>query len=410
MRACAARLLLPALALLAGCTHYPLGNPQATVDYAPGSLPATLALAPEPNWPVIEVAVDGQPGYRFLVDSGAMAAVLFVHDRTRTLAKRASGEIKVGGAGSGERAQASLLRGTTLAIGPLVMRDMTLLTIDAAAVPRLGDADAFDLDGIIGYDLLARFPVRVDPRARTLSILAPGTPPPVGAVIVPLEQRGRNAYVTLPVSVAAGVPPSPANLHVDTGFVGHLQLVDGDDSPFRPPARGWRSVGAGVQGEIARSRSRRSRRSGIAGGTIERVPTVFSRGDAASGRHGRLGASLLARFAYTIDLPSERLLLEPRADSFVTPAQGFVGMTVTPIADGARVRYVQPGSPAEHAGFTAGDRLVSIDGVATAGLTRRDLAEKLQVDAGRRLEVCRRDGASVDCRGVVAGDLGQPPP
>jgi S1-C subfamily serine protease len=204
------------------------------------------------------------------------------------------------------------------------------------------------------------------------------------------------------------VPPRPANLHIDTGFVGHLQLVDSDASPFRPPARGWRSVGAGVQGET-HGRLASVASVGIAGGTIDRVPTIFSRGDAASGRHGRLGASLLARFAYTIDLPSERLLLEPRADSFVTPAQGFVGMTVTPVAEGARVRYVQPGSPAEHAGFTSGDRIVSIDGVATAGLTRRDLAEKLQVDAGRRLEVCRRDGASVECRGVVAGDLGQPP-
>jgi hypothetical protein len=408
LRTGAVQFGLAALALLAGCTHYPLGNPQATIDHAPGSLPATLALAPEPNWPVIEVAVDGQPGYRFLVDSGAMAAVLFVHDRTRTLAKRASGEIKVGGAGSGERAQASLLRGTTLAIGPLMMRDMTLLAIDASAIPRLGDADAFDLDGIIGYDLLARFPVRVDPRARTLAILAPGTPPPAGAVILPLEQRGRNAYVSLPVAVAAGAPPQPANLHVDTGFTGHLQLVDSDASPFRPPARGWRSVGAGVQGET-HGRLASVAKVDIAGGTIERVPTVFSRGDAASGRHGRLGASLLARFAYTIDLPSERLLLEPRADSFVTPAQGFIGMTVTPIGEGARVRYVQPGSPAEHAGFTSGDRLVSIDGVATAGLTRRDLAEKLQVDAGRRVEVCRRDGAGVDCRSVMAGDLARPP-
>ena len=407
--AAARGLALAALACLAGCALYPVGNPDATVEVAPGGLPSTLALAPEPSWPVVEVSLDGEPGFRFLVDSGAMASVLFVHDRTRALAARATGRVSVGGAGAGARAQASLRRDATIGLGAVTLRNMTLLAIDAAAVPRLGDADAFDLDGIIGHDLLSRFAVRVDPRARTLALLAPGAPPPPGAAVVPLESRHAMVYVELPIAVAAGEAPRPANLHVDTGFDGHLQLVDAAGSPFPVPDRGWTSVGAGVQGET-RGIVATVASVGIADGAIVRVPAVWSRGDAASGRHGRLGAALLARFAYTIDVPNGRLVLEPRDDSFAPPPQGYVGLSLAPAAEGARVRFVQPGAPAAQAGLAARDRVVSIDGAATQGLTRRALAERLQGEPGRRLELCRREAGTVDCRAIVAGDLAQGPP
>lgn len=70
---------VPAALLLAGCTTYPVGNRQAVSD-CPACAAGTVGLPLLPgalSYPIVEVAINGRPGYRFLFDTGAMGTLIF---------------------------------------------------------------------------------------------------------------------------------------------------------------------------------------------------------------------------------------------------------------------------------------------------------------------------------------------
>ena len=57
---------------------------------------------------------------------------------------------------------------------------------------------------------------------------------------------------------------------------------------------------------------------------------------------------------------------------------GRIGVTLDTSNDDFRITALVPGSPAEHAGIRPGDRIVAIDGVATAGRTRAEVTHMLR--------------------------------
>jgi hypothetical protein len=134
--------------------------------HAPGD--AAFALPPEPHdrtlrgvsvvsmigktdVPVIPVSVDGGPPLRFVLDTGGQNVI------TPQAAKRAglevAGEGTVGGAGA-SLASVQFASARSVRVGAAEMRDQPFLVLDFGATAPV--------DGIIGYELLARFAARID--------------------------------------------------------------------------------------------------------------------------------------------------------------------------------------------------------------------------------------------------------
>ena len=69
--------------------------------------------------------------------------------------------------------------------------------------------------------------------------------------------------------------------------------------------------------------------------------------------------------------------------------EGFegIGITLEYAADEVRVTAIVPNSPAEREGIKIDDRLVAIEGVPTADLTRADVVQRLRGPAGSRVEM-----------------------
>jgi predicted aspartyl protease len=117
----------------------------------------------------------------FLLDTGAGATVL---DRAvaERLGLEVHGTLEARGAGGSEAG--GYVRLASLGLPGVAIRDQMVATLGLDA---LGEVLGVRIDGILGYDFLSRFTIRIDyPRAR-LGLFPPGTAPPPGARRAPLR-------------------------------------------------------------------------------------------------------------------------------------------------------------------------------------------------------------------------------
>lgn len=124
---------------------------------------------------------------------------------------------------------------------------------------------------------------------------------------------------------------------------------------------------------------------------------------APAGRH-RGPALLLAALC----LPwAPGVLAQPAPPATQAPRDAFeLGAVVDvrrPQAEGLRVMAVTPGGAADRLGLRAGDRLLSLNGQALAGVDapREALARALQAGDGRLQVRVRRDGEELDLAGTA---------
>jgi hypothetical protein len=253
----------------------------------------------------------------------------------------------------------------SLQIGELRFPKLSFIRIDvrAYAERELG-APA---DGIIGRDLLARYPVQLDFPGRQITVFrdSPAAPAEPGAVALPLR-------------VLTGLPAVAASLDGQQSrwfalATGSSPQVSLEPSRDRSAALGrnehsipYQEVGIGGAsgGLLVRARMLNL------GGITFNQPLValldrgrFGQGDIA----GSLGAMLLSGVNVTIDEPSlSASVLAPPGSTFARfyePSGVGLEMRHGSIV----VRNVVPGTPAD-AHLRPGDEIISINGLAPATL------------------------------------------
>ncbi len=143
------------------------------------------------------------------------------------------------------------------------------------------------------------------------------------------------------------------------------QSVSVMPAPSRDDARGWADLTMRVI-EAARTRSERLRAA-----------------DSESIYQAIMDSALTLLDQYS-RYASQEQAREGRAtrDGF-----GGIGITLDTEGGGARVRNLQPESPAERAGVKADDRITQINGEAVQGLTSRDIVQRLRGQIGTSVDI-----------------------
>jgi hypothetical protein len=123
------------------------------------------------------------------------------------------------------------------------------------------------------------------------------------------------------------------------------------------------------------------------------IPSAIA-GQASDSVHGMIGTPILSRFRLIVDYRHDRLYAMP--DRAAVPAafdKDRLGLVLTEADSGYTVTFVAPHSPAESAGFKAGDRIASIDGKSAGGLTRTALTALRYGRAGLVVALTLPDGS-----------------
>lgn len=363
-------------------------NPEvADADFAPPPPPApdyafagakrevVLPFRLVNNHVYADVKLNGRT-FSLLVDTGA--ANVMTPAVARELGLGSVGDARVWGAGeTSERAQ--FTRVATMALGGVRLRNQVFAVVP---LEKLADVEGVPFHGMVGYELFKRFIVRIDYRARRLTLTHPADWRPQNAgTAVPFVFNG-----TVP-EVEGDIDGVPAAFDFDTGSRASVGL----NSPFvqRHALRarfvpnveavtGW-GLGGPTRASVARVRRLR-----LGPVVINDVVVDMSRHTQGVLSHaapaGSVGSGLLKRFTVTFDYAGQRVFLLPHEG---TPRRdGFdrSGLWINRSAGGFRVDGVVERSPAAQAGLVEGDVIVEIDGVRAGALPLPAVRDRLRDD------------------------------
>ena len=335
----------------------------------------------------VDSRVNGSAPLPFLLDTGASESVLNA-DRLAELGLRGgtSGSASV----EGGAVETQVVPAVTLAIGdvtlpPRAMAALSLHGVEAGLGRRIY--------GIIGGELFARRVVTIDYERRAVSF----------------PQAAPTGGVAITVSIEDGTPIATASIdghsgrfQIDTG--GGMAVVNAPFLAAHPtlvPTKTLQVTSGAIMPGQSRGGVGRAGLLQIGPIRIERPIVNYSQnpsGDRVDLDAGLIGGEVLRRFTVTIDYPAGRVLLQPNA-SFGTAFE-FTGSGVGLSAEGpeldvVRVRSVIAGSPAAEADVRAGDRIVSVDGIARSLQEARDVLN----DVSRTSDlVIEREGARLTKR------------
>jgi len=248
------------------------------------------------------------------------------------------------------------------------------------------------IDGIVGYDLLARYVVTIDYAAQELAFYDPKQAPTTGdAVPVMLQDRGALVDVTL----HDGADVVDASVKVDTGSTDTLRLTASfvaDHHLLASVPSVARPVGGVADGRIAKL-------SAIRLGSATLGPLVIGYADdhLPHAYAGTLGAELLRQFTVTFDYPHQRLLLAGRERPPALTVDGS-GLDIATFPDDfkrCQITAVVADSPAANAGIDAGDEIVAINGTPFSDLGLATLWSLLRQQGTLHLTIRHAGGERV---------------
>lgn len=162
----------------------------------------------------IPVSIDGHAAMPFLLDTGA--SNLLTPAAVKALGLRGEGAVPLGGTGPGQDAGGTT-RVRHVRLGPVRLDDQPFLVL---SLPKyLEDRGRRPpIAGLVGAELLRRFPTRIDYAARTLTFYPSARRPPSHAQALPLMFNQGHPFVTVNVDGHAGV------FGIDTGDNSGLTL------------------------------------------------------------------------------------------------------------------------------------------------------------------------------------------
>ena len=333
----------------------------------------------------VDVRLNGKGPFRMLFDTGGLNVLL--PGAMKTLGLAAEGALP--GSGVGEAKQdVGLVKVDRMEIGGIAIDRQLFAAVDLTRLmKRVEGVD--DAAGIVGYELLKRFPARIDYANSKLVFYRPET----------FRYAGRGTRVPFVFSdhipqVRGRVDGIEGAFHIDTGARTSLTLT----SPFverhglAAKYGATREVisGSGVGGP---SRALLARAAVLELGDVQvKAPVTYlsrqkSGAFANPALAGNVGYGVLRQFDITFDYASRQLFLEPNANHGQPDVHDRAGLWLERGERGIEVVEVVADSPAAAAGLKAGDLIVAVDGKAVTAIALPDVRALLRAAPGTRVRL-----------------------
>ena len=362
--------LAAGLGLLAGTAAPAAPAPQPAVK-----VPMTLSF----GRPTIELKLNDQGPYRFLVDTGSGAGLIIDEELAQSLSLSASGTRRIGDPNTPEAIEAKVVNIDRVQCGGLTLRAVETISwkrdVLGPEAPR----------GVVGLGLFTPRPVTIDGEAGAITIESEPLPEADGKTI--LKATFEDGIPSVPIDVAG----TPFRAHLDsgsTGFIG-LPLAAAEKLPLdgAPHQIGRARTASGDYPVLEASLNGLVHIGSL---TLEKPKLRF-----VDLPQANIGGDLLRSLVVTIDRANERVRLVPNGKAMVPTERPRIGIMTHGLADGKLpVERVVPGSPAASAGVKEGDQITKLNGRAVGELSTSEIGQLFQY---RPLVISvMRDGAPVD--------------
>lgn len=204
-------------------------NEGTPVEWPVGSTSVELALERDDDRRIwLPVSVDGNAAVPFMLQPAA-GAIALTGARPGGAASAAVGRINLSRDLLPGVAGGRLVKRRTLRLGPLVLGDQSLLLVEPTEWPH--GQPAGPAAGVLGYDLLRRFPVEIDPAQGRLVVHRRTPSLRNMTVIQRLAVLERLPYFEVWLESARG-PGRMLRLQFEPGFAGGICLDQGGQPGF----------------------------------------------------------------------------------------------------------------------------------------------------------------------------------
>jgi hypothetical protein len=303
-----------------------------------------------------DVSVNGKGPYQFIFDTGGVN--LLTPPLVSELGLKSEGQMQGNGAGSGHM-DVGLTKVSSLQLGKATVKDQVFAVM---ALNSMSTVEGVGMPGMVGFETFRRFVTRVDYGAGTITLIKPTAFDPKDAgTPVHFTFNGNTIEAPATYDGVAGTftidTGSRASLTLTGPFVAKNHLSgSGIDA-----VTGW-GVGGPTRSVALRGKTLKLGTADIAGAVVE-LSTDKGGAMADGTMAGNIGAGVLKRFVVTLDYEHTTMYLKPVAapmadlDTF-----DRAGMWFNEGSDGYTVVDVTRGTPAEQAGFKAGDEITAVDG------------------------------------------------
>ena len=315
------------------------------------------------NLMFVDVAVNGGEPRPFILDTGASGTVVdLAVAAVGPEAERGTSTMR----GAGGEVEADLVKLDSLALGDARLLGATVTRVDLAP---LRDMIGTDMAGVLGYDFLRHFVVKVDYENSLVTFYEPATfEAPEGVSFIPAETDTGHPIVELAVGGHAGLfvvdLGNPGPIIMNGGYVEEHDLIAKADAKLPALMRGAGGPKATEAWVV------RMGEATIAGYELPGPIVVLPAEKEAvplcgEGLVGNVGWDVMSRFTFYVDYPAGRLGLIPSARFDAPFDYDRTGLLLEYAGDHYVVKKVSPAVPAAEL-LASGDRVVGIDGKAAA--------------------------------------------
>lgn len=242
------------------------------------------------------------------------------------------------------------------------------------------------INGIIGYDLLKHFIVKIDYNRHLLTLYNPR-----------FYRKKLRRYLHFPIEIIAGKPyirtdiiapdgmRKELKLMLDTGASLSLWLMDNNKIHIPKPEQTIATyLGQGLSGKIY-GKYGRIPKLFFYDKALENVLTAYPdiediQGAISEGRNGSIGSEILRRFFVILDYPNKRVALKPNSffkDSFDFNLSGIELYQPELKLPFYKVFSLRKDSPVERCGIKVNDIILEINNKSTITLSLDEVIHKL---------------------------------
>jgi hypothetical protein len=342
----------------------------------------------------LPVTIDGKGPFRFLFDTGG--ANIVDADVAKQLGLRAAGN----GAGSGVGSATEAFQFATvdaLGVGGATLRKQTFVVAPVHA--GFGVSSGKPVDGLIGFEVLARFVTTFDYGTQNVVLRTPAAAAsPAQGKTIPFAFNGQHPMVDCAIGGFAGQCVLDTGSRVAVSVLTPFLAAHPTIAPPNATAVGANGFGVGGASLGRLGRTTLS----IAGYTIPDVIADLStqtQGAFADPFYaGNVGAGVLKRFAVTFDYAHQTVAFVPDAAFATRETYDRSGMFLITQGGKIVVADVRPGTPAAAAGLVRGDVLATVAGRDGGTLGLAAVRDLLRGAPGTTvsLHVVGKDGTARD--------------